>query len=356
MNVVTATRRYEDWLERFFDPVAGDVAKKHESMGDDRLTFLRATFYRWAQVWQTLPARIRDAPPVYAIGDAHVETFGTWRDREGRLVWGVNDFDEAATLPYTSDLVRLVVSAELAREIGLVRAKRLDIVASILFAYEASLRHGGGPFVIEDRNPWPRRLFASGARNPGHFWKKLLPAQRFTDPVPRRAGKMLDDVPNDARRFMLVHRTSGMGSLGRPRVAAIYEWRGGYLAREVKARAPSAWQWATTANATRTSLPVLWQHAIRCPDPFLVAKHRWICRRLAPDCSRIELADLARKREELALFRAMGWELGNIHLGSPNVVNARRHLATLDRNWLADTSELMHAATVSDFKAWKNGS
>ena len=28
------------------------------------------------------------------------ENFGTWRDADGRLVWGVNDFDEAAVMPW----------------------------------------------------------------------------------------------------------------------------------------------------------------------------------------------------------------------------------------------------------------
>jgi len=32
---------------------------------------------------------------VLAVGDLHVENFGTWRDAEGRLIWGVNDFDES---------------------------------------------------------------------------------------------------------------------------------------------------------------------------------------------------------------------------------------------------------------------
>ena len=26
-----------------------------------------------------------------------MENFGTWRDAEGRLIWGINDFDEAHT-------------------------------------------------------------------------------------------------------------------------------------------------------------------------------------------------------------------------------------------------------------------
>ena len=40
------------------------------------------------------------------MGDLHVENFGTWLDSRERLVWGMNDFDEACELPFTSDLVR----------------------------------------------------------------------------------------------------------------------------------------------------------------------------------------------------------------------------------------------------------
>jgi hypothetical protein len=50
---------------------------------------------------------LADAPKVLAVGDIHLENFGTWRDADGRLVWGVNDYDEAADMPYTLDLLRL---------------------------------------------------------------------------------------------------------------------------------------------------------------------------------------------------------------------------------------------------------
>ena len=56
------------------------------------------------------------APQVLAVGDLHTENFGTWRDGEGRLVWGINDFDEVAVMPYTLDLVRLAASARMAIE------------------------------------------------------------------------------------------------------------------------------------------------------------------------------------------------------------------------------------------------
>ena len=62
------------------------------------------------------PPNLDHAPQVLGVGDLHVENFGTWRDAESRLVWGINDFDEACCLPYTHDLVRLAASARFAIE------------------------------------------------------------------------------------------------------------------------------------------------------------------------------------------------------------------------------------------------
>src|SRR6476620_11725901 len=111
MNIVQATHQYERWLAQHTTLVRPDLVLKHASMKRDAFSFLRATFYRWTQVWEDVCADLCGAPEVLAIGDLHVENFGTWRDDEGRLVWGLNDFDEAFPLPYTNDLVRLAVSA-----------------------------------------------------------------------------------------------------------------------------------------------------------------------------------------------------------------------------------------------------
>ena len=355
MNIVSSTARYDDWLSGCVRPIAADVRLKHQMMRDDRFSFFRATFYRWAQLWRALPSPITDAPTVHGVGDAHVENFGTWRDREGRLVWGVNDFDESATLPYTNDLVRLAASGLMARERGLVRTSPENMLAAMLLGYQRSLSLGGSPLVIEERNTWLRQLAEGGARAPHRYWEKLTAIPRWRGLVPKRAAELLYDVPKDARQIRIIHRISGAGSLGRPRLAALFEWRGGYLAREVKARAPSAWIWAASpAPATDiTVLPRIWKRAARCPDPYLKATRHWVFRRLAPDCSRIDLPDLPRKRQEVALFRAMGWDIANIHLGSKSVASVRQHLAALDQHWLNRASEFMHSALLSEFREWK---
>ena len=113
MNIVDSTAAYESWLRAQLegDVVEDDIDDKHAKMAADPFQFLRATYWRWAETIFDVCPKLKDAPAVLAVGDLHIENFGTWRDSEGRLVWGVNDFDEAAKMPYALDLVRLATSA-----------------------------------------------------------------------------------------------------------------------------------------------------------------------------------------------------------------------------------------------------
>ena len=113
-DIHQATRAYEAWLREQVPVVERELRRKHEAMRESALAFLRATYYRWAETWPHECPELMDAPVVLAVGDLHIENFGTWRDAEGRLAWGVNDFDEASPLPYAHDLVRLAASAILA--------------------------------------------------------------------------------------------------------------------------------------------------------------------------------------------------------------------------------------------------
>src|ERR1700745_3414681 len=148
MNVVKATRQFEAWLGRRTHIEKKDLRLKHSNMKADVFMFLRATYYRWAQVWPQICPDLAKAPHVLAVGDLHIENFGTWRDVEGRLIWGVNDFDEAHPLAYANDLVRLAVSAHLASEARHLPLKQPDICDSILEGYRAGLRDGWLPRVL----------------------------------------------------------------------------------------------------------------------------------------------------------------------------------------------------------------
>jgi hypothetical protein len=108
-SIFESTRAFEAWLQEGTDVSRRLLKKKHDKMGAGAFPFLRATFYRWVEQWPEVCPRLseRDEDVVLAVGDLHVENFGVWRDSRKRLVWGINDFDEACELPFTSDLVRL---------------------------------------------------------------------------------------------------------------------------------------------------------------------------------------------------------------------------------------------------------
>lgn len=110
----------------------------------------------------------------------------TWRDVEGRLVCGVNDFDEAAGLPYTSDLVRLATSAGLAAAEGHLAINLKEACAAILSGYSSSLQAGGRPMVLAENDRWLRKLVAGRLSDPVNFWARI--AQLPTAAARRPAG------------------------------------------------------------------------------------------------------------------------------------------------------------------------
>jgi uncharacterized protein (DUF2252 family) len=114
MNIFKATEHFESWLAKEIPLVRQDLSLKHARMAEEAFSFFRATFYRWLQHWPEVCKDAAKAPAVLGVGDLHIENFGTWRDQEGRLIWGVNDLDEAWPAAYTLDLVRLVASAYMA--------------------------------------------------------------------------------------------------------------------------------------------------------------------------------------------------------------------------------------------------
>jgi len=349
MDIVEATRSYEKWLGRQTKIVRPDLRLKHARMAESPFIFLRATFYRWIQLWPTVCPTIADAPVVLAVGDLHLENFGTWRDVEGRLVWGLNDVDEAHRLPYTNDLVRLATSALLAiREHHLALPPR-ETCQAILDGYRAGLECGGAPIVLAERRRWLRQIALNDLRDPVEFWGRLESQRPATGPVPHAALRLLMPVPG--LRYRVVSRVAGMGSLGRQRFVALAEFGGAAIAREAKAMIPSACAWANQESSPAPCAGSLLQHAVRVPDPFFEVGEKWIMRRLAPDCSRIEVAELPKKRDEVKLLRAMGWETANIHLGTRRVRLAK-DLAARRSRWLERAATDMAAEVTQDWRQW----
>src|SRR5437763_2944147 len=169
MNIFKATADFEQWLAKRLPIVRQDIALKHQHMAEAAFPFFRATFYRWIQLWPEICPDLAKAPAVLAVGDLHLENFGTWRDEEGRLVWGVNDFDEAAVIPYAFDLVRLATSARLAANLPIGNRA---IARALIDGYSDGLERPR-PTLLDEQERWMRPYVAVTDHERDKFWNEI---------------------------------------------------------------------------------------------------------------------------------------------------------------------------------------
>src|SRR5580704_18551329 len=236
MNIFKATQDFEIWLAKRLPVVRQDVALKHALMAQGPFSFFRASFYLWLQHWPEVCSDVAKAPDVLGVGDLHIENFGTWRDEEGRLIWGVNDLDEAWPTAYTLDLVRLATSVYVAIEEEHLCLSRRVASEAIEEGYRDSLAAGGKAFILAEDHRWLRLLALGKLRDPVQFWNKLEHLPPYTAKPPAEVRKMLEkSLPSAGEGYLLKRRIAGLGSLGHPRILALSRYRGAFIAREAKA-------------------------------------------------------------------------------------------------------------------------
>jgi hypothetical protein len=355
VDILTATKDFEKWVGSHTHVVKSQLSDKHSQMAESPVQFLRGTFYRWTQLFPEICPDLGKAPAALSVGDLHIASFGTWRDTFGRLIWGIDDFDEAYPLPYANDLVRLAVSAIVDASEGEIKVGLGNVVDVILDGYRACLREGGKPFVLEERHKWLRKIALECLDLPADFWKKMdaLPAARGD--VPAEARKAIAHLlPAPQLPYRTVRRVAGIGSLGHHRFVAVADWCGGQIALEAKAAIPSACVWARPGGSSRIYYQLILEQAIRCPDPFVRLSGKWLVRQLAPDSSPIEIETMSGQKDQDRLLHAMAWEAANVHLGTAGA--AARIVADLDSRsgkQLRAAVKDMAAATLGDWKEWK---
>lgn len=354
-DIRAATAAYERWLGTRIRLIPADLARKHAAMRADVFRFFRGTYYRWAQRWATVCPAEAHAPRLLGVGDLHVENFGTWRDAEGRLAWGVNDLDEAWPLPYTNDLVRLATSALIAIDTHGLDISANEAVDVILDGYRDGLAEPAQPYVLAEGHPALHRIATARLRNPQAYWEQLNGFRKPATPPPPAVRMALErSLPARKLPMRILHRIAGMGSLGRPRYMIVADWRGGFVAREAKPLAASGAAWAAGKPAsTRALVADLFARAVRCPDPFVRIRSGWLVRRLAPDCSRIDLTSLPDERDETHLMHAMGRETANVHVGSVAANVLAADLRRRPKHWLRDAAERMAEDVARDWKRYR---
>jgi hypothetical protein len=356
VNIAAATKSYEDWMRRCSPIVEGHLRVKHAQMKEDPLRFFRATYYRWAQLWPEICPEDATAPKVLSVGDLHVDSYGTWRDAEGRLCWGVDDFDESWPLPYTNDLIRLATSVKIARKLGLLDLKTKLACELILVAYRRTLREGGCAIVLAEHERHLEKLGISVLKTPKDFWKKLSQLPALRDRLAHDAKRVLArSLPHPNTDYRVLQREAGLGSLGQQRFVAIAEYRGGCIAREAKRVVPSASLWLSArVSRCQSYYEQTISTAFRSPDPFQEISGSWLLRRLSPDANPIYIEDLSRKRDEEVLLQAMATEAANVHLGRPRQAKSiLRDLRIRKPDWLRSAATRMTKAVWRDWKDYR---
>jgi hypothetical protein len=343
---------YEAWLETQLDEIwKGDLREKHEKMKEDAFVFLRATYWRWAETILDICPDLDGAPQVLGVGDIHLENFGVWRDREGRLVWGVNDFDEAADMPYTVDIVRLATSAVLARPAD--RMRRKIVCTTILKGYRDGLK-APRPFVLDEEHAWLRALLTVSEDERERFWKKMdeLKPKQISELYRKPIESEMPDANAMIEKF--AKRSAGTGSLGRPRWVAIAKWHGGRLVREAKAIVPSAWTLVAGRTSRKLAGKAIAAGRYRAPDPWYMVGDTVVVRRLSPNARKVEVENDPNELLDRDMLRAMGHELANIHLGNGKPKDAiKKDLAGRSDDWLYAATETASEFVTGEFERWR---
>jgi Ser/Thr protein kinase RdoA (MazF antagonist) len=364
-NIFESTESFESWMRKRTDLSKRLLKKKHRQMAAGPFPFLRSTFYRWVEQWPRLCPELAGRPDdeLLVVGDLHVANFGVWCDSRRRQVWGVNDFDEACELAFTSDLVRLATSAVLAAAEAEIDVETSHVCELLLAGYRAGLR-SADPILVNERHQTLIKLTRQTEEDPKTFWQKKLRAE---DNPPIDAPDLpegLEDMfrasfrPGAKLAFLAQRSPGGLGSLGRRRFTAVETKKGVYEAREAKALVPSAQYWITKRDDMPSQTATLLQHAVRIPDPFFQVHDRWLIRQLAPDIAKIDMPQPQDKRLALApdLLRLMGRETANSHMGSRTTEDLVERLDALEqtgRGWFPAATDRMVDSVRKDHAKWK---
>ena len=160
LGTLTETKRdpVEHLIEQNADRVQDLVPLRMARMLESPFAFYRGTAGLMAMDLSDDP---HSGIPVIACGDAHISNFGFYASPERRLVFDLNDFDEAAAAPWEWDVKRLVTSAIIGgRHAGYdeahIESTAREAVLSYTFTLDKLSRlspadryfmHSGGPYA-----------------------------------------------------------------------------------------------------------------------------------------------------------------------------------------------------------------
>jgi uncharacterized protein (DUF2252 family) len=269
---------------------------------------------------------LKSAPTTWCCGDMHLENFGSYQGANGLAYFDINDFDEAALAPASSDPLHLLTSLWLAAaELGLDEGDTLPLVRATLDAYADALALGKAYWLERPTADGPVRLLLDqvAARDQADLLarrctgvgkrRRLRVDGRHALPASEaqvhRVRAFVDEaVPGHGLEVLdVARRVAGTGSLGLDRYVVLVRGHGGVgeqqlldlkparpstLAPISAARQPS---WKTDAHRE-----VAVQQRMQAVSMGLVLPLRWagqpyVLRALQPGEDRLDLASLSHR-------------------------------------------------------------
>jgi uncharacterized protein (DUF2252 family) len=312
------------------------MRRKFTAMSQDAFVFLRATAMLGHRALDL--SALPQTPLGWVCGDLHLQNFGCFRGGNRLVYFDLNDFDEAARLPVSVDLLRFLASIHAASPgLRITRGESRELVAAALDAYAAALARGKAFWLERETASGPigallrqvekrkrRSLLAARTHVEGGCRRIALDGHRYLplaarDPARRRVAAALGELARTYAnpRFFEVRdiafRVAGMGSLGVPRYVALVQGKADpdrnalidfkYAATSSAAQAmPQFRQPAWPSEAARV---VAIQDVCQAASPAFLSAVRmggapFVARELQPVEDRIALEPLARGRATLA--------------------------------------------------------
>ena len=148
-------------------------------------------------------------------GDLHAENFGAFTNDKGRVVYSVNDFDEAIFADYQYDVWRMAISLGLAME-GVAKGDQTKVIAHFAEAYLETLER----YCQNDKE---KTIEFSKKNTEGKLKKFLEDAEKDNS----RAGLLRKWTTSDGEHFDLTNED--LDPVADPRWADILAALSGYL-------------------------------------------------------------------------------------------------------------------------------
>ena len=371
------------------------LARKYALMAASPFAFYRGSCQLFFDAWPK-QSPLDDTPPIWACGDLHFENFGSYKGDNRLVYFDLNDFDEAALLPFGWELTRFVASVIVgASAIGVGRSDATALARCYLDAFSAALASGKACWLEREtasgmacelldavRLRKRKKLIAKRTELRGGKRRIVIDGEKTlaagTDDA-KRAREIVAKVAagDERRKFFTVldvaRRIAGTGSLGLDRWVVLVEGNGGpaghYLidVKEARPSAPaqrSPYRQPKWSNDAARIVAV--QQRVQAVMPALLHAVKnggssFVVRELQPSHDRLRLAsasvEVARLRDAMtAMAQLTAWAA--LRAGGRGGSATIDDLITFsaERRWKAevlDAARRVAAQTLVDWKEFR---